>query len=70
MTHLTAEVDAPGPRHTADVAVLVRRTQSLLAAGVPLTLLLDLGEDAGPRSLQRYESEGGDARWLVPVGRS
>ena len=54
----------PAPRHPIDVAVLVRRTRSLLAAGVPLTLLIDLADEAGPRSVQRFASEGGDLDWL------
>lgn len=47
-----------------DVAVLVRRTHELLAAGVPLTLLLDLADEAGPRSHIHYATEGGDLRWV------
>ena len=53
------------PAHTVDVAVLVRRTHSLLASGVPLTLLLDLAAADGPRSQERYAVEGGDASWAV-----
>lgn len=53
----------PAAPHSADVPVLVRRTARLLAAGVPLTLLLDLADDAGPRSELRYQAEGGDAAW-------
>jgi hypothetical protein len=44
--------------------VLVRRTQDLLAAGVPLTLLLDLVDEAGPHSQSHYTAEGGDASWV------
>lgn len=44
---------------------LAARTRALLEAGVPLTLLLDLGEAGAPRSAARYRSEGGqDAAWL------
>ena len=57
-------VDVPDARQPVDVPVLVRRTHSLLAAGVPLTLLLDLADDAGPRSRARYAAEGGDVAWL------
>ena len=55
----------PDPRHPVDVAVLVRRTCALLHAGVPLTLLLDLSDECGPRSQERYAAEGGDASWLA-----
>ena len=55
----------PGPRHVADVGVLVRRTQHLLQAGVPLTLLLDLAED-DPHSGTRYATEQADLSWLTP----
>ena len=54
----------PSPRHPVDVRVLVRRTSELLAAGVPLTLLLDLADERGPHSRTRYADEGGDARWV------
>ena len=64
MDPLSAALHVPGPRHSADISVLVRRTHELLAAGVPLTLLIDLGEDRGPRSGRWYELEGGDADWL------
>jgi hypothetical protein len=58
--------ELPVPRHPLDVAVLVRRTEALLRAGVPLSLLLDLADDAGPHSHTRYTAEGGDAGWLTP----
>lgn len=54
----------PAPRPTLDVGALVRRTSDLLAAGVPLTLLLDLAEDGGPRSAQRYVDEPAELGWL------
>ena len=54
----------PAPRPTLDVGVLVRRTHDLLAAGVPLTLLLDLAEDGEPRSRQRYADEPAELGWL------
>lgn len=54
------------PTHrSADVPGLVRRTFALLRDGVPLTLLMDLADEAGPHSAERYTSEGGDARWLL-----
>lgn len=57
----------PRPRSVADVPALVRRTHDLLAAGVPLTLLLDLAEDGGPHSREHYAREGGDLSWLTGV---
>jgi hypothetical protein len=60
-------LDLPAPRR-AEVAGLVRRTQALLAAGVPLTLLLDLADEAGPRSSARYAVEGGDLSWVRSAG--
>jgi hypothetical protein len=56
--------ELPLPRHPLDVAVLVQRTEALLRAGVPLSLLLDLADEDGPRSRTRYTAEGGDASWL------
>ena len=53
----------PAP-HPADVPALVERTSLLLRNGVPLTLLLDLAEEDGPRSAQHYTSEGGDVSWV------
>lgn len=47
-----------------DVGVLVRRTEALLRAGVPLSLLIDLGDTSDPRSGERYAAEGGGAEWL------
>jgi hypothetical protein len=64
----SARLDVPAPRPALDVAVLVRRTHALLAAGVPLTLLIDLADDAGPRSRLRYEAEGGESAWVRRVG--
>ena len=55
--------------HVLDVPVLVRRTHDLLASGVPLTLLIDLADEAGPHSTHRYETEGGDADWLPKAVR-
>jgi hypothetical protein len=39
----------------------------ILAAGIPLTLLLDLAY--APNSAQIYAEEGGDANWLQPAVR-
>lgn len=61
---LDAVPDLPGPRQALDLSVLVRRTQDLLAAGVPLTLLLDLGESTGPHSQERYSDEPADLSWV------
>lgn len=57
----------PAPRPALDVSVLVRGTHDLLAAGVPLTLLLDLADDGGPRSRQRYADEPAELDWLPPL---
>lgn len=37
----------------------------LLAAGIPLTLLLDLAEQFGPPSRDILRAEHGDAEWLL-----
>ncbi len=49
----------PAQRPPLDIELLVRRTTCLLEAGVPLTLLLDLAEPAGPHSPAVYVAEGG-----------
>ena len=54
----------PLQRRSLEVDVLVRRTEALLRAGVPLSLLLDLADEQGPRSAERFAAEGGDAAWL------
>lgn len=64
MEPLSTTTPIPDPRRTLEVPTLVRRTQDLLAAGVPLTLLLDLAEDSGPRSQQRYAEEPPELSWL------
>lgn len=64
MKHAIADLDVPATRPALDLQVLVRRTSDLLAAGVPLTLLIDLGDADGPHSSQRYVTEGGSADWL------
>lgn len=49
---------------STDLPGLAQRTRDLLAAGVPLTLLLDLAEPAGPASHELYVAEGISAHWL------
>ena len=43
---------------------LVRRTQSLLEAQVPLSLLLDLADPLGLDSHAMYVAEASDGDWL------
>lgn len=38
---------------------------SCLRAGVPLTLLLDLGMGGGPASAEIYREEPGDTGWIT-----
>ena len=64
MEPTVAALDGPSPQHAVDVPALVRRTQELLQARVPLTLLLDLVDEDGPRSRDRYQAEGGDVSWV------
>lgn len=45
----------PSPR--LDVDDLVQRTEALLAAGIPLTLLMDLLAPEGPDSAALYAAE-------------
>lgn len=40
------------------------RVRSLLAAHVPLSLLLDLADPAGPQSRALLDAEAGAADWL------
>lgn len=51
-------------RRSLDIEGLVRRTNDLLAAGVPLTLLMDLTDPAGPHSQALFTDEVGDLSWL------
>lgn len=53
----------PVARRALDERALIRRTHQMLQARVPLTLLLDLADQAGPRSHDHYVAEGGDASW-------
>jgi hypothetical protein len=55
--------DSPSPLPTWELEFLVRRTQSLLAAQVPLSLLLDLADPEGPDSSAFYAAEPADATW-------
>ena len=64
MDPVLAALDLPAARPAVDVGVLVRRTHQLLAAGVPLTLLLDLADPSGPRSAARFASESADVDWV------
>ncbi len=41
-----------------------RPAQALLAAHVPLSLLLDLAQPGGPRSAELLTGEPGDTAWL------
>ena len=52
------------PRRAVDLPTLRERTRGLLAAHVPLSLLLDLAEPDGPDSAACYVREGGDTTWL------
>jgi hypothetical protein len=36
-----------------------------LAAGIPITLLIDLLDPAGPRAERRYAEEHGDLGWIA-----
>ncbi len=47
-------------QRAVDIGPLVLRTSQLLAARVPLTLLLDLADPSGPHSHEHYLDEGGD----------
>ena len=60
----TPSTSARPDSRPADVPALVERTSLLLRSGVPLTLLLDLAEEDGPRSAQHYTAEGGDVSWV------
>ena len=54
----------PAPLPAWEIDFLVRRTQSLLEAQVPLSLLLDLADPSGPDSQAMYAAEPADGRWL------
>jgi hypothetical protein len=55
----------PLTRAQVDLPLLARRASALLEAGVPLTLLIDLSDPAGPRSRDVYESEPATTEWLT-----
>ncbi len=56
----------PYPSRELDLPVLTHRTADLLRDHVPLSLLIDLVDERGPRSEVVYTAEGGDAAWLTP----
>lgn len=64
MDPVLVALGTPEARHSVDVGVLVRRTRRLLAAGVPLTLLIDLSDPDGPHSAARFASEQADLSWV------
>jgi hypothetical protein len=47
-----------------ELAFLAGRARSLLRAGVPLSLLVDLADQTGPRSRAVYAAEHPDTGWL------
>lgn len=51
-------------RPTGDTEKLVCRTNALLRDHIPLGLLLDLTDPAGPDSAGRFDSEKADLSWL------
>ncbi len=56
-THASDPNDLILPSPRLDVDAMIRRTEALLAAGIPLSLLLDLAEPAGPDSRALYATE-------------
>ncbi len=59
-----ASTDTPiAPEPQAGDEALARRTQQMLREHVPLTLLLDLADQAAPESQRFYQAEGGSAEW-------
>ncbi len=53
-------------RPPRDPEGLVDRTRALLEAHVPLSLLLDLADPAGPDSAGHFVAETADLSWLRP----
>ena len=52
-----------------ELSFLAGRARSLLRAGVPLTLLMDLADPHGPASQEVYDSETSEVGWLPgPAG--
>lgn len=52
-----------------DLAALASRTEALLAAHVPLSLLLDLADPLGPDSAGLFAAETGSVDWVLPRQR-
>lgn len=46
----------------------LQRASQLLEAGIPLTLLMDLADPAGPHSHDVYVAEPADLSWLLRAG--
>jgi hypothetical protein len=65
---------APSPaphRHLSlELPRQVQRAGALLEAGIPLTLLIDLVDPAGPHSREVYAEEKADLEWLSQGRRS
>ena len=57
-------VPAPRSRLEPGAAPAAPTAQALLAAHVPLSLLLDLAQPDGPRSAELLTGEPGDTAWL------
>ena len=51
-----------------DLPLLAHRASALLEAGIPLSLLIDLSDPAGPRSQEVYASELADLDWVTAAG--
>ena len=58
------DVRTPAELSDWELGILARRTRSLLHAGVPLSLLMDLADQTGPRSRALYAAEEPDLSWL------
>jgi hypothetical protein len=56
------------PRAHVDLTVYTHSASALLAAGIPMSLIIDLAEPAGPRSHDVYVAEPADLAWLTPTG--
>ena len=54
----------PPTRSPVELPALIARTEALLRAHVPLSLLLDLVAADGPRSHALYSAEPADDAWL------
>ncbi len=62
----TVPPDLPAARREPEhgAALAGAPAQALLAAHVPLSLLLDLAQPGGPRSAELLTGEPGDTAWL------